>query len=381
MNTYLCTQAPYSGFGYLKQSVCMNDLRQSRFRGQEMQVPDVGAGFNTRTSYTGREEAGKRQALSQEKRRLIREIKETPKQNRNPHAAFSGDKANGILQTAASTEEDDDKKIEKPVNYNYKEVASKIQRAKTSVSAEQAVLSAKRKVLEMKRKISVGDGDSDELQAALTHAKRMEMVARKKKHHLELEELVVVTQKRDEKLDKSKEAADDLKNAMLSAEEEKIAEKEDAIFEERDEMLEEAKEQLEENLEEASGEMLEELNKMISEFGEEELKALEEAMEMLESMEVIDPHMSKEDLEELKRKHRADENKAIMKADMDYIKDTVKHRIEKASTGMTQASGTSGVSGSGSIALSGVSFTAAGSFDAGIMSGMSFDGGSIDVQV
>ena len=60
---------------------------------------------------------------------------------------------------------------------------------------------------------------------------------------------------------------------------------------------------------------------MVAEFGEEELKQLEEAMEAFESMEVLDPHMSDEQFEDLKRKHRAAENKAIVKADMDYLKD------------------------------------------------------------
>ena len=44
------------------------------------------------------------------------------------------------------------------------------------------------------------------------------------------------------------------------------------------------------------------------------------SQEMLENMEIVDPHMSEEELEELKRKHRAAENKAIVKAEMDYLK-------------------------------------------------------------
>ena len=73
-----------------------------------------------------------------------------------------------------------------------------------------------------------------------------------------------------------------------------------------------------------SQDMLSELGKILAEFGEEELKELEEAMEMLEDMEIVDPHMSKEDLEELKRKHRATEQKAMVKADMDYLKGMIK---------------------------------------------------------
>lgn len=40
--------------------------------------------------------------------------------------------------------------------------------------------------------------------------------------------------------------------------------------------------------------------------------------------------MSKEDFEDLKRKHRASENKAIAKANMEYLKDMIKHELGKA---------------------------------------------------
>ena len=40
------------------------------------------------------------------------------------------------------------------------------------------MLAAKRAVSQIKRKISAGDGDPEELQLALTNAKRMEMVAK-----------------------------------------------------------------------------------------------------------------------------------------------------------------------------------------------------------
>ncbi len=179
------------------------------------------------------------------------------------------------------------------------------------------------------------------MELALNHAKRMEMVARKKKHHLELEEMAVHTQKSDENRDRMEEAATEMKNALVLTEEEKVTEKEDAVFNERKEMLHEAKEQLSESASQTSEDMTSELNDMISEFGEEELKQLEEAMEMLENMEVIDPHMSEEDLEDLKRKHRAAENKAIVKADMDYLKDMIKHQIDKGGS-------IPGMSGSGS---------------------------------
>ncbi|MBQ3798505.1 MAG: hypothetical protein II842_19880, partial [Butyrivibrio sp.] len=83
--------------------------------------------------------------------------------------------------------------------------------------------------------------------------------------------------------------------------------------------------------------------------GEEELKQLEEAMEMLETMEVVNPHMSKEDLEELKRKHRASEDKAIMKANMEYLKDMIKHELGKNAS--MPGMGGSGVSPATSMSM------------------------------
>ena len=273
-------------------------------------------------------ESGK-SALSKQMKQLLRDLHKTPEKPQNPFAGTTQDGVNGIFDPSGAQEEKEDE-VEKPVNYNYKEVETKVQRAKTSVSAGQAVISAKRKVLEVKRKIASSDGDSEELQLALTHARRMEMVARKKKHHLELEEMVQTTGKRDERLKKQEETSTQIKNALVTAQEEEITKREDAIFDERQNEMSEASEQLRENSEPNAEQMLSDLNKMLAEFGEDELKELEEAMEMLESMEVVDPHMSKEDLEELKRKHRASEQKAMVKADMDYLKGMIKHQTQQS---------------------------------------------------
>ncbi len=270
--------------------------------------------------------------LSDQMKQLLRELKKTSEKEQNPFAGTSQDKINGFLDLSDPKNDDKDDEVKKPVNYNCKEVETKIQRAKTSVSAGQAVISAKRKVLEVKRKIASSDGDSEELQLALIHARRMEMAARKKKHHLELEEMVQTTGERDERLEKQEEATSRMENALIAAREEEISKREDAIFDERQEKISEAAE----------------LNEMLSEFGEEELRELEEAMEMLESMEIVDPHMSEEELEELKRKHRASEQKALVKADMDYLKGMIEHHVAN-STVNTPSFTSSGTMGSVSI--------------------------------
>ena len=268
-------------------------------------------------------------------RELLKKLNEREKSD-NPYIGTSNYKENGMFKTEeTSSDEKEEDLIKIPYVYNYKDVANKIQRAKTSLSAGQAVLSAKRKVIEVKRKIAAGSGDADDLQVALTHAKRMEMAAKSKKRHLELEEMAELTRKRDERFEEQENAANDIKNSMIAFEQEKITKKEDAIFEEREAFIDEAMKAYEDN---ASKEMLDNLNKMIAEFGEEQLEALEEANRMFEELEVIDPHMSEEDLEELKRKHRASEDKAIMKANMDYLKDMIKHQQVKAASSVVPQS-------------------------------------------
>ncbi|MCR5452656.1 MAG: hypothetical protein K6F00_08530 [Lachnospiraceae bacterium] len=342
--------------------------------GRLMPVKDRSANsFATLQRPSQRGDTDERSSLSKQMRYLIRQLKETPKKDQNAYSSTSKDKMNGFLELSGSPESDKAEKSKKSVKYNYKEVATKIQRAKNSVSAGEAVISAKRNVLDIKRKIADGDGDPEELQLALTHAKRMEMAARKKKYHLELEELVVNTQRRDENRDKMEEAAGDMKNAIIAAEEEKLSERADEIFNEREEILHDALEEQKEKNKQITDEMMADLNSMIAQLGEDELKELEESMEMLDLMEVIDPHMSKEDLEELKRKHRAEENKAIMKADMDYLKGMIKHQLEK---GASMPAGTA-VNASGSVAPAVITAGA----DIAVPSSAGAETGSIDVQI
>ena len=274
------------------------------------------------------------------RRALLRDINKPNKTyisaDGTKHKVFEGvsaDKQNGYMNLNATKNTKKEEKAQKPVRYNYKEVASKIQNAKNSAGAEQAVLSAKRKVLEIKKKISNGDGDAEELQLALTHAKRMEMVARKKKHHLELEELVVTTQSRDERAEQAEETISGVRDALIDSGEIKLKKAEDEILDERVDMIDETMEEIKEEDIQISDEELAELNEMIAEFGQEELDKLEEAMEGLESIEILDPHMSKEDLKELKIKHRNAEHRDIVKADMDYLKELIKYQLENG--GMT----------------------------------------------
>ena len=268
--------------------------------------------------------------------------------------------------------DDKKEKVKSRANYNYKEVAGKIQRAKTSVSAGQAVISAKRKVVEIKRKISAGDGDAEELKLALTHAKRMEMAARKKKHHLELEEMAANNIQRDENASRQEETVKVIKNSLVNAAEEKVSEQEDEIFEERESLTEEMTACIDEAPDSFSEDMVSELNELISKLDEETLEELEKAMEFFEDMEILDPHMTREDLDELKCKHRAEEQKAMLKADMDYLKGMIKHQMNRSDASM-------GIKGN--VVSFAASFSAEGMSAAGVTASATPVSVGIDVQV
>ena len=306
--------------------------------------------------------SGKTAAKSEEMKKLLNNLNKKPEQEANPYAATSVYKEQGYLDLTGKTEKEKDAGTKEKPHYNYKDVSNRIRRAKTSLSAGQAVIAAKRKVAEIKRKIAGGKEEPEELQLALTHARRVEMAARKKKHHLELEEMVEAVRKREDGAENTdgENARSTVVNSEIEKTQEEAAGKEDAIFEEREQLAGEffgepegksvalSPEQMTDTV---SEEMMEELNTMIAEFGEEELQALEEELERLEDLEVFDPHMSEEDLAEWKLKHRNAENKALLKADMDYLKGMIKHTLAKAGGG---AAGVGTGNGSGSLGLTGI---------------------------
>ncbi|MBR5420649.1 MAG: hypothetical protein IK115_05830 [Lachnospiraceae bacterium] len=279
--------------------------------------------------------------LAEKRRELLRNVN---KSSRNKDGTWTAESANRPLWELTSQKTESEKeKAQKPVRYNYMELSMKIARAKNSISAGNAVLSAKRSVMQLKGKISAKEGDPDELQLALSHARRMELVARKKKHHLEQEELAKITQERDERMEKVEDLRSAAGNAVLMKGEERLTSAEDAVFKEREELYDEYSEEIRESGSDMQEELLGELNEMLSELGEEELKELEEALELMEEMEFLDPHMSEEELDKVKQKHRASENKALLKADMDYLKGMIKQL--QAGKGTLPGTGTAGNAG------------------------------------
>lgn len=78
----------------------------------------------------------------------------------------------------------------KRLRYDFKGIASQILRSKTARCAKEAASKARREVNRL-RKLKVSEGyDEEELMAAISHAKAMERVAKKKVKHLLQEEMV-----------------------------------------------------------------------------------------------------------------------------------------------------------------------------------------------
>ena len=243
------------------------------------------------------------------------------------HRTYTGKGTDVVesMKEAAKVTKDDKGKVKKRLNYSYQKVSNQVLMAKNSMSASKAVLAARRSLADLKRKLKTADCSDDEKEITLTHATRMLRVAIKKKKNLELEELVQNTMKADERNGRIADVSDNSINPF-EYDEEGQEEEQDVIDElvgaagrEDAESLEEemAEEGLEENLSEE--ELSEELSELLEDMSDEIMAEIAEDLESL--MEVINPHMDEEHFEKLKMKHRLEEQKDIVKADTDYLKE------------------------------------------------------------
>jgi hypothetical protein len=267
---------------------------------------------------------------------LRREKLEADEDWRNPYAVTTADMAT-VLYGEKTKDERSSQKAKKPLNYNFREITGKILRAKTSLSASQAVISAKQKVRELKRKLASAENDSDteEIALALDHAKKIERVARKKQRHLELEELVSHTRKHDEAKEKQEQSAEDIDAALESLKEEELDDRQTELDGRENAMFTEAVATLKDQGTEISEDMITSLDTIIESMFEEEQSMIDEMRDLMDASEVLDPHMSEEQFERLKTKHRNSENKEIVKADADYWKAMMEHGTNRISQAMS----------------------------------------------
>ena len=198
-------------------------------------------------------------------------------------------------------------KKKKRLNYNFKSISSQILRSKTSNSAGKAVTKARGTIAMLLRKVRSGDYDDQDLEHAIIHARKMERIAKKRMRHLKQEEEIEQKGKsaefEDEVLEGLEESSED--EAVLELSEEELQ----RLMEEYEELMQES---MEEMMQESMQELLEEAS--LEELSEEFCGAVYE--------------MEPEDLEQLKKKHRSDEMREIMDADMKYLR-AVFQKLEK----------------------------------------------------
>ena len=194
-------------------------------------------------------------------------------------------------------------KKKKRLQYNFKEISRQIMAAKTSVGAGSIAARARRKTAILLRKRKNEEYDEQEVEQAIIHARKMERIAKKRKKHLEEEE-------------KAKGVGSCL--VETDGEEDTDIEEEDGVKRENGTEQELSQEEMEEALKECQQFMEENLARMEESMEEVEEEGLKElAYELLSG---VQEEMNPEALERLKKKHRADEWKEIIEADMKYLK-------------------------------------------------------------
>lgn len=213
----------------------------------------------------------------------------------------------------------------KRLQYNFKQISSQIMMSKTSNSASRVVTRARSKVVELLRKRRISDYDDRELEAAIIHAKKMERIARKRVKHL----------KEEENAKKQGFCTDELEEEGTSYMDELEAENNPEL----NELSKEDLKQLMQELEELMKKSMDELNELMDEMDLEDLET--------EIMGGVKEDLEPDDLELLKKKHRADELREIMEADMKYLRalfDKLEKEKQEVSGGSSSSNDLSGIS-------------------------------------
>lgn len=197
----------------------------------------------------------------------------------------------------------------KKLNYNYKKISRQITMNNTSTGARRVITKAREEVVSLLRKQMSGKYDETDLRHAIIHARKMERIARRKKKHLEEEEKAAATGK-------------GIVEEGGGSDEEKELKK------------------IEEAMEGVSEAELEKLEKLMEEY-EELMQEMEAAGGlddiMMEYMGASEREMTPEEVNGLRKKHRADEMKDIVEADMKYLKALFNKLAREKQEGMQQA--------------------------------------------
>lgn len=207
----------------------------------------------------------------------------------------------------------------KRLQYNFKEISTRIMQAKTSGNASRVLTSARSRVAMLKRKLQSGEYDDQDLRHAIIHAEAIARVAKKRMKHLREEENAKKQGGPCEAEQEDKNENEEIEQLIADGDTEnsgKDLQRElQKLKREYQKLMREARKMMEESMRESGG--LEELSEEISQAAADDM----------------DPA----DLELMKKKHRAKEMREIMEADMKYLKAVfdklAKEKQENASGG------------------------------------------------
>ncbi|MBD5493833.1 MAG: hypothetical protein HDR12_05490 [Lachnospiraceae bacterium] len=228
------------------------------------------------------------------------------------------------------------KRKKKRLNYNYKKVSNQILQSKTSNSAQQTVGKARRMVATLKRKLRSSEYDDNELKNAIIHAEKMVRIAKKRKKHIDEEERAENTGAySDDAVQEEKETSDSEK-----ADKEREAEANEKKLREMEQELRELMEKT--------------MEKTMEETMRESMNELADAL-----LGAAHTNMDPEDVEQIKKRHRADELREIIEADMKYLKALFEQLAKEKQaamngSGSANVTGDTGNSGAVSLELGGV---------------------------
>lgn len=214
-------------------------------------------------------------------------------------------------KSASKSQKKEEKKKTRKLEYNFKQVSNGILQAKTSGSASRVLTKARSKVAILRQKLVSAQYDSDEITSAILHAEAMVRAAKKRMKNLKVEESAERGQKTPIEEVEERERVLDL--TALSDEDSRTQEEMNQI---QQEMQEELTREMQRMMKETMEELQEQLQYEMSKMMDEALDMEELSDELAGAMDEMKP----EDLEQLKKKHRSDEMREIVEADMKYLK-------------------------------------------------------------
>lgn len=232
----------------------------------------------------------------------------------------------------------------KKIKYDFKAISAQILRSKTSLNAKQVAGKARREVLRLKREKQNGGYDEEELQAAISHAQAMERIAKKKARHLQQEELIHVD---DSEQSTTVDPYEEPKTDMTD-EQEYIEEWDaNAVLKRISNSASEENLEVQEFIQDMDGRLFSEemLEQFMDEFGEAMETLLEEngLSDVMEDLaDIPEQTMNEDDYKRYKLKHRLEEQKAMAKADAEYMKAVFDKYQEARSHAVSPAAGSTG---------------------------------------